>query len=181
MKTWHVIKFILYILIGVSIIAFTGLTFSRTSMITYVQYIIGGVMLLFSIEDIIVSCIKGPLNKESRLFTGIILLIIAVLLIFFLDKVDDYQTILVIWAIWSIIREGEDITNASRELSKQKLEILNIVEAVIIIVMSFIMVIDPNEHHAYIHLYLLGIEVMLEVIFPSLYLYLSKNNLEQTE
>jgi hypothetical protein len=174
MKIWHVIKFFLYNLIGIGIIVFTALSSTRQYMISYVQYILGGIMLMYSIEDMVVSIIKGPLNKETRLFTGLILLIISILLIFFLDKVDDYQTILVIWAIWSIIREGEDITEASRAIAHEKLQILNIIEAVVIIIMSFVMVIDPNEHHAYIHLYLLGIEVILEVFFPALYDHFAK-------
>jgi hypothetical protein len=69
MKIWHVIKFFLYNLIGIGIIVFTALSSTRQYMISYVQYILGGIMLMYSIEDMVVSIIKGPLNKETRLFT----------------------------------------------------------------------------------------------------------------
>ena len=43
------------------------------------------------------------------------------------------------------------------------------IESIVVIVFSVLMIAHPTEHHAHTHIYLLGIELLLEVIFPQLY------------
>ena len=40
------------------------------------------------------------------------------------------------------------------------------IESVTVIVFSLIMIIEPGEHHARVHLYLLVVELSTKVLFP---------------
>ena len=51
---------------------------------------------------------------------------------------------------------------------------ISFIESVVVIILSIEMIVDPVEHHAHIHIILLGIELILEVIFPIFYGFLDK-------
>ena len=59
--------------------------------------------------------------------------------------------------------------------------IINVIESIVLIVFSILLIFSPTEHHAHVHIILLGIELMLEVIFPVLdeifYKMFNKNKL----
>lgn len=81
---------------------------------------------------------------------------------------------LIIWGVWSIIREGHEITECMIRLSKKKPAFINLIEFVTVVYLSVTMIMEPVEHHAHVHIFLLGIELMLEVIFPFANMYIDR-------
>ena len=81
---------------------------------------------------------------------------------------------LIIWGVWSIICEGHEITECMIRLSKKKPAFINLIESVTVVYLSVTMIMEHVEHHAHVHIFLLGIELMLEVIFPFANMYIDR-------
>ena len=78
------------------------------------------------------------------------------------------STICIIWAVWAILREADEIAEYY-ELFKERIPcLLGFAESVVAIVFSITLIIEPGEHHAMIHMYLLIVELLSAVIFPQL-------------
>lgn len=167
MKLWRMIKFWLYIVAGILVLIFNKFCLENA------QYVVGGVMIAYAIEDLIVwGVVKGVVAEKTKFFEAIILLVLAFILIFLVN--DEYNKCLIIWGVWSIIREGNEITECMIRLSKKRPALLNLAESIIVIVLSVTMIMEPGEHHAHVHIYLLGIELILEVIFPFANMYIDR-------
>ena len=80
----------------------------------------------------------------------------------------------IIWGTWSILREGDEITECVVRMTHKRPAFISFIESVVVIILSIEMIVDPVEHHAHIHIILLGIELILEVIFPIFYGFLDK-------
>ena len=101
-NAWKIIKLVLYLISGCLIMIFSE------QVMEYVVILVGAVMTVYAIETIIVSIYeKAVLHEENELFEGLILILLAIVLLF-TDK-NNLEKICVIWAIWSIIRETEEI------------------------------------------------------------------------
>ena len=158
MKVWKIIKFVLYMAAGVTILVFNH------PVMSVVGYLVGAVILAYGIEPILVGAFQKKLFKEnSALFDGLIYILLAVSL--FIVS-DDIIKICLIWAVWSMIREGKELAESVHHIREKRPGLTNLIESVVIIAFSFTMVLEPGEHHAHIHVIILGIELMLEVIFP---------------
>ena len=160
MKVWKIIKFVLYNAAGVAI-----LVFNHPAM-SVVGYIVGAVILAYGLEPIVVGASRKKLFKEnSALFDGLINILLAATL--FIVS-DDIIKICLIWAVWSIIREGRELAESAHHIREKRPGLTNLIESVVIIVFSFTMILEPGEHHAHVHVIILGIELILEVMFPLL-------------
>ncbi|MBR1868216.1 MAG: hypothetical protein IJ800_06560 [Clostridia bacterium] len=158
MKQWQIIKTILYTLAGIAVLIF------HDSIMDFVGYIVGAVIVAYSVDVLIVSVIKKTYIGENLfLFGGLIHLFIGII-IFIVS--DDLVKICLVWAVWSIIREGKELSESIHRLASKKPSLINAIESVVIIYMSFSMILEPNSHHAHLHVVLLGIELILEVAFP---------------
>ena len=116
-----------------------------------------GAGLLGSIEAFLIYLILGPISFWAYFFLliGIILFVVSY----------DIIKVCLVWGVWSILRESKEMAEAITKLSARKTEIINVVESVIIIALSFTMILEPNESHAYLHIILLGIELVIVVLF----------------
>lgn len=158
MKTYKNIKLAIYVTIGVAIIVL------RDIFLNYAAFVVGACVLLYGLDMIIQSLIKkNTFKKTTPLPLGITNIIIGVIL--FLSH-GNVTTICVAWAIWSILREGVESQEAIGHKAKNIVTFINIGESIVVIVLSTIMAIEPSLHHIHFHLLILGIEQILEVLFP---------------
>ena len=104
-------------------------------------------------------------------------MLIGLVLIVFVETGDEevtYAVVCVCWAIWSILREARELVEVTEELKAKKpiackiVAIVNMLESLTVVALSLTMLIEPGEHHAKIHLYLLAVELFTKVLFPIL-------------
>lgn len=165
-NAWKTLKLIVYFIAGCLIMAFSE------QVMEYVVILVGAVMTVYAIETIIVSIFKKTvLHEDNELFEGLILILLAIVLLF-TDK-NNLEKVCVIWAIWSILRETEEIKeclhdNFHRNPPKftKVFHYIHCVESAIVIVLSLAMLLSPTEKTAHTHVILLGLELILEVAFP---------------
>ena len=74
----------------------------------------------------------------------------------------------VIWAAWSILREAFEIKELFLKIKSVVLTIISGIESIAVIVLSVMLILEPGEHHAMIHLYLLLVELVLTPLVPLL-------------
>ncbi|MBP5210156.1 MAG: DUF308 domain-containing protein [Clostridia bacterium] len=158
---WIIIKTVLYLVAGALIIL------CREEVLRHIPYVVGGVMLAYGWEDVLVcACARSYESGRYSLFDGLVTIVLAVIMIFFAS--GDMTKCLVIWGVWSVLREGRELSEGVKALGREPLAIPNMAESAVVLVLSAILIVESVEHHARIHIVLLGIELMLEVLFPIL-------------
>ena len=168
MKKWQTLKAILYLALGSFIFIFNN------AVMPYVGFLVGGIVFLYAVEELIVLPARKELFKSPyHLFDGIAQFLIGIIL--FLVS-DDVIKVCLVWGVWSIIRESKEMAEAIDKLSKRKLSVINIIESVAVIALSFLMIIEPNESHAHLHVLLLGAELVIVVLFYFLETWLYKKD-----
>ncbi|HBF86354.1 MAG TPA: hypothetical protein DDW54_01595 [Clostridiales bacterium] len=159
MKIYKITKAVLYIAAAIAIFIL------HETVMPYVGYLVGGVIFAYSVEELIIAAVKRELiGKGGELFPVISQILIGVLLILSSEYIER---VCVIWGVWSILREAKELTHAITCLTQKRPGLLNAAESVTIIVMSSLMVLTPTEHHAHMHVILLGIELICIVLFTA--------------
>lgn len=160
MKIYKCIKFGLFVVLGISIF------FLMDTYVEQLRYFIGGLITLYGIDGFCLWFFeKDREQKMHFLFKAIVQLILGLCT---LVLIDDIKVICVIWAVWAILREADEIAEYY-EMFKEKVPcLLGFLESVIAIVFSIMLIMEPGEHHAKIHMYLLIVELLSTVIFPQL-------------
>ena len=172
MKVYGIIRTVLYCALTALVFVFV----STLAEIEVLRYAIGGLMIFYGVEEIILTAFKNKKHYSiNSLYWNIVEIIIGLTLIVFVETGDievTYAVVCVSWAIWSILRETRELVEATEEFVGTKLivckivAIANMVESLIVIGFSLTMLIEPGEHHATIHLYLLTVELLTKVLFP---------------
>ena len=172
MKIYGIIRTVIYWALTALVIAFGA----NLAEIEVLRYFIGGLMIFYGVEEIILTAIKNKKHYSIRsLYWNLIEIAIGITLIVFIEngEIDvTYAVVCVSWAIWSILRESRELVEATEELKENKLivckivAIANMLESLTVIALSMTMLIEPGEHHAKIHLYLLAVELFTKVLFP---------------
>ncbi|MDE7087811.1 MAG: hypothetical protein K2O67_06435 [Clostridia bacterium] len=172
MKIYGVIRTVLYCILAALVIAFAP----TLAEIEALRYFIGGLMIFYGVEEIIYTAIKNKKHYSfNSLYWNIIEIVIGITLIAFVEAGEiavSYAVVCVCWAIWSILRETRELVEATEELKENKLipckivAVVNLLESLTVIALSLTMLIEPGEHHAKIHLYLLAVELFTKVLFP---------------
>jgi len=165
-KIWKIIKSVSYLTAGILIACFSE------EMMDYAVALVGTVMTIYAVETIIISIFKKTvLHEDNELFEGLILCLLAIVLLF-TDK-NNLEKVCVIWAIWSILRETEEIKECLHINVYKKphaytkaVNYVHIAESSVVIVLSLLMLLSPSEKTAHTHIILLGLELILEVAFP---------------
>ena len=161
-KSLRITKATLYIAVAILILIF------HEKIMPSVAFLVGGVILAYALEELIFLIAE---KKFADMAESIIQIVLAVLL--FLAH-DDIVKVCVIWGVWSVIREGREMAHALPRIRKHLLASVDIVESIVVIVLSATMILEPGEHHAHIHVILLAIELILEIAFPILETLLDK-------
>lgn len=177
MKIYKTIKFFLFIALGISIF------FLMDTYVEHLRYFIGGLITLYGIDGFLLWLLeKDRHEKVHFIFKAAVQLILGICTLVLFDKIE---TICVIWAVWAIMREADEISEYY-ELFKERIPcLLGFIESVVAIVLSITLIMEPGEHHAKIHMYLLIVELLTAVIFPQLrcaYVkYIAKNKKHEKE
>ena len=157
MKKWQIIKAALYLVSSILIFIF------NYSIMPYVGILVGAVVCTYATEELVVSAVKRTLFQNPYILSdGIAQLLVGAIL--FIVSHDIIKVCLV-WGVWSILRESKEFAVAVKNISQKKLGIVNAVESVVVIVLSFLLVLEPNEEHARLHVFLLAAELAIVVLF----------------
>ena len=151
---------------------------SNLAEIGVLRYFIGGLMMFYGVEEILYTVFKNKKHYATHsLFWNLVEILIGLTLIVFVDTENEevtYAVVCVSWAIWSILREARELVEVTEELKKKTLiphrivAIVNLLESLVVIARSNTLLIEPGEHHAKIHLYLLAVELFTKALFPIL-------------
>lgn len=164
---YHLIKLIVYTVLAILVFIF------RSFHIANLRYFIGTLMLIYAIEEVLFDMLffrKSILHKHKIYLamaetTFAIVLIVAPITI---------EITCIIWATWSILREFQEIKEVIVDLRNITTRILSGLESIVAIVFSVMLILEPGEHHALIHIYLLLVELVLNPIVPLLDELISK-------
>ena len=166
MKEKSVIKYNLIKLCVCIVLAVLVFVF-REKLVEHLKVFIGCLMLAYAVEEtlFIVLYHSRHILHEDKIYLSFVELILGIVL---LCVNASIEAVCVIWATWSILRESYEIKEISCELKHLPPKILSGVESITVIVFSILLIVEPGEHHAMIHLYLLLAELIITPLTPLL-------------
>ena len=162
---YYLVKLIIYVALAVCVFIF------REKLVEHLKYFIGGLMLLYGLEEILFEIVFRDKHfwHKDKIYLGIIEITFGItLLVINLPYEADYEAVCVVWATWSIVRESFEIKELVTEIKSWTLTFLSGAESIAVIVFSVMLILEPGEHHAMIHIYLLLLELLLTPLIPLL-------------
>ena len=158
-------KIYTFIKIGIFVALAFVFFFIRETFVEFLQYFIGGLMIFYGAEEILYEGLFHRYHfwHKSKNYLGLVEIILGVTTLL---APLEYSGVCIIWATWSIIRESYEIRELISEIDRVSLTIISGIESLVIIVFSVMLIFEPTEHHAMIHLYLLLIELILTPLIP---------------
>ena len=174
MKIYKYIKLVCYIIGAILIFVF------RDFFVTNLRYFIGGLMVLYgsmAILNIALEKVKPIYDGHGFLFNTIEIILGLVILIL----IREYATVCIMWAVWSIFRESIELREVLAHKLHSALAIISGIESLAVIVLSILLLMEPNENHALIHSYLLCIELVLTSSIPILNEFMFKDVKKEEE
>ena len=162
---YYFIKLIVYVALAICVFIF------RETLVEHLKYFIGGLMLLYGLEEILFETVFRDKHfwHKDKIYLGIIEITFGItLLVINLPYEADYEAVCVVWATWSIVREAFEIKELVTEIKSWTLTFLSGAESIAVIVFSVLLILEPGEHHAMIHIYLLLLELLLTPLIPLL-------------
>lgn len=156
-----IIKLAIYVILAVFVFIFREHLTTEQSL----KYFIGSLMILYGIEETLFEIIYHGLGfwRQEKVYLGFVEIVLGCVLLF---APLDLETTCVIWATWSIVREAFEIRELVTEVKSVLLTIISGLESLAVIVLSIMLILEPGEHHAMIHLYLLLVELFLTPFVP---------------
>lgn len=156
---YNYIKLAIYFTLAVLILVF------KDPLIEHLKYFIGGLMIMYALEEVLFELIfsRHHFFHQNKVYLGFIELLLGLLLVI---VNISYEGTCIIWATWSLLRETHEVEEILSELQTLPAKILSGVESLVIIVFSVMLIIEPTEHHAMIHLYLLLVELIVAPLTP---------------
>ena len=156
-KRRTIIKYAFFILAGIGILVF------NEALMAWIPWLVAAVMLVYGFTGIEEWKDTPPEERHwLELIEDATLLLMAGLM---LVVREDFGKCCVIWAVWSILREGTEVSEVLEKYGDRTVVVVDLVESLIVVALSALLVIDPEEH-AHRHVVLLGIELLLEAFFP---------------
>ncbi len=152
--TYLLIKLVIFTILAALVLIF------RDSHVAHLKPFIGALMLLYGIEELLFEILNhhGHFIHEPKTYLSFVEIIFGVIL-FVVDLQFEY--VCIIWATWSIIRESYEIKEIVADMKSITPRILSGVESVVAIIFSVMLIMEPGEHHATIHMILLVAELIL--------------------
>ncbi len=160
-KVFDIIKSLVYIVLLVLVL------FIYKNVGYNANYVVGATMIIHSVFGILDYFIdRRERQVIPKLVYDISILSIGITLLFFGGS-DYLVLICLVWAIWSIIREANEIlTYIFTENEHIVLKILGSIESVVSTIFAVLLLIHPSLEHLEIHYILLVIEFATTAIFP---------------
>ena len=159
MRIYNYIK--LFIFIAFSILLFVF----RKELIAHINYFVGSLVLVFGLESLIVLSIaqKRRSIRSIKFSFSIFEMVLGLTII---TAVTDFSHVCVMWAVWSLLRQSIDIHEVLRGEVIGVVAIIYVIQSIVSIVFSIILIINPTEHHAITHIYLLIAELLVIALPP---------------
>ena len=161
-KKYQIFKTIFFILIGILVLVFSS------TLTNNAYLLVGGLMLMYGIEDLIVKILVKKVTTNIPKVANDFLIILLGVVALFLGPEEHFKSLCIIWATWAILREAWEVEEVVLHLKNKVIAIISIVESIAVIVICVFFIFEPTIEHVHIHVILLGIELMLEVLFPLL-------------
>ena len=159
MKTFRLSRLICFVVCAVLLLVFNELFLHN------LRWFIGGLIVLYGslgVLALLLAKVKPIYEGQGFLFFSVEILLGLITLCF----IKEYATVCVIWAVWSIIRESIELEEiVARELHPVP-AIVSGLESVAVVVLSVMLLMEPGEHHAMIHSYLLVVDLILTSLIP---------------
>ena len=173
-KVFDVIKSIVYILLLVLVL------FIYKNVGYNANYVVGATMIIHSVFGILDYFIDRRQRQViPKLVYDISILTLGIVLLF-LGGSDYLVLICIMWGIWSIIREANEIlTYIFTKNEHIVLKILGLIESVVSTTFAVLLLINPSLEHLEIHYILLVIEFATTAIFPLINKAIMKNKEER--
>ena len=174
---YHIIKLGLFFVAAIIIFIFR-----HQIVVNHLRISIGILMLVYGIDEILFEVLFHGLHfyKKSKTYLGFVEILFSFALLF---GSIQFEYVCIIWATWSIIRESYEVKEILTEIDYLVPKIISGVESIAVIVLSIMLILNPTEHHAMIHVYLLLLELPLNPLVPlidaSIHYY--KTNKDKTE
>lgn len=169
MKIFRISKLVCFVAGSVLLFVF------KDFFVDNLRWFIGGLMVLYGalgVFDLILEKVKPIYDGNGFLFYFIEILMGSTILIF----VEEFSTVCIIWAVWSIFRESVELKEILDEELHTALAVLSAIESVAVIVLSIMLIAEPGTHHALIHTYLLCVELVLVSSIPIFNHYVLKKH-----
>ena len=156
---YRFVKLIVCVVLVVLVLVF------KEQLVHHLKYFIGALMVAYGLDEIAfeIYCHKLGFIHKSKTYLGLIELVLGGTL---LALNLNYEAVCIIWATWSIVRESYEIKELVTEIKSITLTIISGIESVAVIVLSIMLIAEPGEHHAMIHIYLLLFEFILTPLVP---------------
>jgi uncharacterized membrane protein HdeD (DUF308 family) len=166
-RSLKAVKFVLFVVWGILIFIFKDKIAEHSEEHFYLAALVASLMFAYSIFDFIDMLEKKKtLKAHTKLFDCIIQMIFGIIILADPLIRENYATICIIWAVWSICREGEELAEDLERFKEHIPAYLNVIESIVVLVLSFMLIANPHPEHAKLHLILLGFELILGVLFP---------------
>lgn len=168
MKNYKLFKFIFNCTLAILLLFIADLLVEQESL----KYFIGALITMYGLEKVLVLVFTDKdFTQHNDFYRGCIELLLGICTLLFFTT---YESICVIWAVWAIFREVEEIKKIICDEKVKVVKCLSFVESIIAIVFSILLIIEVEEHHALTHVYLLSVELFTAVVFPQISLYFEK-------
>ena len=154
MKIYRFIKLFIFIVFSALIITF------RYQLLEQLHYFIGTLILVFGLESSIVLLIVAKKNafKSIKLSFAFFEIILGITL---LAAVRSFEYVCVMWAVWSILRQSIDINEVLKGEVKGPVAVVLLIQSVVSVVFCVMLILNPTEHHAKTHIYLVVTELLV--------------------
>ena len=170
-NVYKLIKLICFVTMGILVLVFNEAIMSNNGAI--INGIVGTIIAIYGLEGIIHPLVaKKYKEKKLEVLNGCINVLIAVVMIFFLENhPHELRIVCVVWSLWSIMREGQEILEKGFDGIKEHpiTSIVNFAESIVVIIFSVMLICAEDAHsllhHAHAHVILLGIELIIEVLW----------------
>lgn len=172
-KIYKIIKTVLFIVAGVLMLIFAKEFVANQG--EHINLYVGIVMAFYGLETAIVMLLKKEVKEQPiKFLNGLINILLAIVMIFLIEEnAFELRIGTTIWCIWAIMREGEEIFEKVVVGFKKHpvTSVINFIESVVVIIFSIALItVEPSKllEYALKHVYLLGVELILEVVWPQL-------------
>ena len=164
MRNYYIFRLIVFTAFSVLIGVFAH------DIISYLHYLVGGVMLLYGFEGILftIARVKLDFYKDYQFFLGCMELLLGIIM---MALVRDFNIICVMWGTWTIVRESFELYETSHKFLHKFPAILSLALSIIEIVFSVLLILHASHHHALTHIYLLIPELIINAISPLLFYF----------
>lgn len=155
----------------------------REKLVENLQPFIGSLMIFYGLEGILyeVLCHRLHFIHSGKSYLGLIELIFGTVL---LIAPLEYSYVCIIWATWSIVRESYELKEVVSDIKSIAPKILSGAESIAVIVLSVMLILEPTEHHALVHVYMLVVELVLNpatVLLDELFVHLKEKKKAEIE